>query len=167
MSQSENTVFTLTQEQLVTLLAKQTQAGNALVIASLVEDHLEQLLVSAMRPLSNKKSKRIFESYGPLGSFSAKIDIAYAFSLIEPEVYADLRAIKDIRNAFAHAKNFQHFGSEEIVRLARKLSNWKEGDSEIFYRTRALECINAVRSTMEQRIYAAALQHPLPDDDED
>lgn len=55
-----------------------------------------------MRALSNNMAERIFDGYGPLSTFSAKIDVAFALDLIDADVHRDLRTIKDIRNCFAH-----------------------------------------------------------------
>src|ERR1700730_8813835 len=87
------------------MLSKQGDAGNALVVAGIVEDWLEKLLLAHGRPLSNTVAAKIFEGSGALNTFSAKIDVAYLIELIDEEVYGELRAIKDIRNRFAHTTN--------------------------------------------------------------
>ena len=42
---------------MIKLLAQQTEAGHALVIAGLAEDELQKLLLSAMRALSNNMAE--------------------------------------------------------------------------------------------------------------
>jgi hypothetical protein len=74
--------------------SRQTEAGAALVTSGLIEDWLEKLLLTAGRPLSNKTAKGIFAALGPLSSFSAKIEIAYTFELIDKAVRDDLRIIR-------------------------------------------------------------------------
>jgi hypothetical protein len=67
-----------TKDEMLQILARQTEAGNALVAAGLVEDWLEKLLLAAGRELTNGEAERVFEGMGPLNSFSAKIEIAYS-----------------------------------------------------------------------------------------
>ncbi len=156
---SQDPKWQIRQEDLIKLLSQQTDAGNALVIAGLVEDELQKLLLSAMRPLSNTMAAKLFEGYGPLSTFSAKIDISFAFGLIEKDVHGDLRIIKDIRNCFAHTTHFVFFSSPEIAKLCKKLSNHRNGgDDFIYFRTRALECINAIKASADKKIFESALQ---------
>jgi hypothetical protein len=54
-----------------------------------------------MRPLDKKLAGRLFKGYGPLSSFSAKIDLAYALKVTTLEIHNELHKIRDIRNAFA------------------------------------------------------------------
>jgi DNA-binding MltR family transcriptional regulator len=147
----------ISQEDMIKLLAQQTEAGNALVIAGLVDDELQKLLLSAMRSMSNKMAERLFDGYGPLRDFAAKIDVAFAFKLIDEKTHTDLRVIKDVRNKFAHAIRFTFFTSPEIIKLCEKLTNYrKNGDCQIYFRTRAVECINLIKASADKQILAAA-----------
>lgn len=73
-----------------------------LVAAAALDGVLRNLLLVVMRGLSNNKAEQIFGSHRPLYHLSPKIDIAYAFEVIDEDLYSDLRIIKDIRNKFAH-----------------------------------------------------------------
>jgi hypothetical protein len=161
----------ISQADFMQLLSRQTEAGAALVTAGLVEDWLEKLLLTAGRRLSNKTAKGIFMGLGPLSSFSAKIEIAYMFELIDKGVRDDPRIVKTIRNRFAHTTRFVHFESEHIAKECRKLSNWKDGaNSQGIFQDRALECINGLRSRMDILMYAKALKDEPSvniDDDEE
>ena len=106
-------------------MALHTETATAVVLASRVEDWLAAAIETRMRePLSSRLKERLYHGYGPLNSFSAKIDIAYAFSLIDDEIYNDLRAIKDIRNVFAHSKAVLNFNSPELKPHIQKLTGW-------------------------------------------
>ena len=63
-------------------LQRNSESGSALVTVALVDEWLEKLLLTAMRELSNTVATRLFET-GPLQSFAAKADIAFAFRLID------------------------------------------------------------------------------------
>jgi hypothetical protein len=160
------------KDEMLRILARQTEAGNALVTAGLVEDWLEKLLLAAGRELTNDEATRIFGPMGPLGTFSAKIEIAYMFDLIEKQVRDDLRLIKGIRNNFAHTTRFVSFGSDHIAKDCQKLSNWTEGaNNEECYRDKAFECVNLIKAKMDELIFAKALRDEpvvaLDDEDED
>ncbi|GGI24159.1 hypothetical protein [Bradyrhizobium guangdongense] len=150
-----------TKDDLLQILSRQTEAGNALVTAGLVEDWLEKLLLAGGRPLTDNEAKRVLG--GPLKYFKPKIDVAYMFGLIEPEVRNDLRTIADIRNAFAHTTRFVYFNSEHIAKLCRQLSSWRSAtDNQTRYRDAALDCINAMKARVDRIIYEQALsEEPL------
>jgi hypothetical protein len=78
----------------------------------LIDIWLRQLIESAMRPDADLKA--IFENRGALDSFSNRITIAFALKLIGTGLYFDLRILRDIRNAFAHAPEALDFDNAEI-----------------------------------------------------
>jgi hypothetical protein len=159
MTESKLPVAPLTQADIFRILRQQTDAGSALVVAGLVEDELEKLLLAAGRSLENDDASRIFGRMGPLSNFAAKIEIAYMFSLIDKPIRDDLRVIKGIRNAFAHTTRFVHFGSAHIAKECRKLSTWKDGaDNQDCYVERARECVNVIKQKLEVLMFAAALR---------
>jgi len=108
-------------------MSQRTDPSFAIIAASRVEDWLRASIQTRMRMLSNKETERLFSGYGPLSTFSAMIDVAYAFSLFNADIRNDLRAIKDIRNAFAHARDPLHFASEKLAPLIQKLTGWTHG----------------------------------------
>lgn len=140
-------------------LGTKSQTAVALVSAAALEQALEVLLLTKMRPLSNTKAEDIFSGYGPLASFSAKTDIAYAFELIDDGVYADLRTIKSIRNAFAHAVETTHFHSDEIKKLIRRFEGWNgRPDPMVQFKQRAEFCLAQIRSVTETLLFASAVE---------
>ncbi|MGY8631465.1 hypothetical protein RAD15_03080 [Bradyrhizobium sp. 14AA] len=147
-----------TKDQMLEILARQTEAGNALVTAGLIEDSLEKLLLAAGRQLSNVEATKIFGPMGALGSFSAKIELAYMFELIDKLARDDLRVIKSIRNNFAHTTRFVSFGADHIAKDCRKLSNWKQGvDNQACYRDAAFDCIKAIKAKLDALMFEKAL----------
>jgi len=77
----------ITSAEYINLLSQHAEAGNALVAAGLVEDGLEKLLLHAVIPLSNTLAAKIFDGLGPLSQFSAKIEVAYIFRLVDEATY--------------------------------------------------------------------------------
>lgn len=162
-------VAPLTQSDLLHILNRRGQAGDALVTAGLVEDELERLLLTAGRTLTNGHAKDIFGGMGPLHGFSAKIEIAYMFELIDKIVRDDLQIIKSIRNKFAHTTRYVFFESSHVDQDCRRLSNWeKDVANEELFRTRAVECINSIKSQINKLMFIKALKEPpsIVDDDD-
>ena len=83
----------------------ESDRGCVLVGAALVERRLDDIFEHVFQ--RNKASKAIqkalFDSNGPLSTFSAKIKLAYALGFIRKQTFEDLEAVRRIRNDFAHS----------------------------------------------------------------
>jgi hypothetical protein len=95
-------------------LQARTHAEVGIVGAAIIEEQLLLALVARMRPLPADMKRKLFDGYGPLASFSAKIDLSYALHIVTKEQYEDLTAIRKIRNEFAHAIALLNFDSLAI-----------------------------------------------------
>ena len=127
-------------------LTRSTEAGAALVTAATIDRYLMMLLLCAMRALSPGIAQRIFENYGPLYELGPKADIAFAFKLIDERTLGSIRAIKEIRNEFAHAGELVHFNSPTILAKCQALPGFKKDVNarELFDKI-AVECIRSNR----------------------
>jgi hypothetical protein len=141
-----------------------TDTATAVVLVSRVEDWLGAAIKAKMREdLSAKLKERLFQGYGPLSTFSAKIDFAYALSMVETDIYNDLRAIKDIRNKFAHSKEVVHFQSEELAPAIQKLTGWtKESKPIDLFMERCKECVEACKPFIKLAVLAEAVKNYKP-----
>jgi hypothetical protein len=149
----------LTTTDYVNMLVRQSEAGSALVLAGLVEDWLQKLLLQAGRPLSNALAMKIFDGMGPLSQFAAKIEVAYLFELVDEITYNDLLAIKEIRNRFAHTIRFVNFSSEEIKKACQRLTGWhREIDRQELYLSRTKECVDKMSARIERDMFVNALR---------
>ncbi|HEV3492587.1 MAG TPA: hypothetical protein VG224_18385 [Reyranella sp.] len=89
---------------------------------TLLENCLEVAIKSVLRPdLNSTLSKAIFGFDSPAGTFSAKINLAYALSLFGPATYRDFGLIRLIRNEFAHARKPATFADEPLAEVCRHL----------------------------------------------
>lgn len=98
-----------------------------IVVASIVEIHLTDLIKSALlpNPISydgESVDRRMFQSSGPLGAFSAKIKLSYLMGLVSEEAYRDLENMRWIRNRFAH---YIDVGSFTVQEIADRCMNFK------------------------------------------
>jgi hypothetical protein len=84
----------------------------ALMASAYVEHMILGLIRTKLIILTEKEENTLFfEEGSTLGTFAARVDIAYGLGLITPEQKSDLNIIRRVRNVFAHAIkdiDFQH-----------------------------------------------------------
>jgi DNA-binding MltR family transcriptional regulator len=131
-------------------LGPQTHPGAATLLAARLERVLEWIIQANMPYLSNRMKPRIFEGYGPLGSFSAKIDIARALGFIDENDSRTLHAIRDIRNKFAHADEELHFHHPAIMALVHKLPTFAKKDPYVAF----TDAVSACNESLSKRLDA-------------
>jgi hypothetical protein len=102
-------------------LIRATDRAFVIVWCAVVEDNLRLWLVKNMRHLSSDDEDKLFSGYGPLSSFSARIGVAFAFSLIGEKTKYKLNIIREIRNSFAHTGAPLSFGTPEVINVCRLL----------------------------------------------
>lgn len=103
------------------LLTQNLNASMAIWLSARIEDELRDFIISRMVRSNRDSRKRLFEGYGPLSSFSAKIEIAYAFGMLTDIERSYMLAIKAIRNKFAHSSGGLTFDSPAFDELFAKL----------------------------------------------
>lgn len=106
-------------------LARESDRGAVLTGAAHLDQMLELLLrakFSAVRQKPARAINPLFEGFGPLATFSAKVTVAYAIDLLEDWMYQDLHSIRKLRNLFAHTIAIIEFDSPEVVGLTSKLT---------------------------------------------
>ncbi len=120
------------QERLDTIKAlealEETSDRAMVVLAvAMVEDSLKLMLMMCFRSdLGADKMDSLFEADRPLSSLSAKINLAYALSLIGNNLRQDLDWLKDIRNQCAHAQFHIDFSTKENYRCDRSVIRIKD-----------------------------------------
>lgn len=98
-------------------LFKESDRGAVLISATRLEEKLELLhrkSISHRVTDAKKLLDELFRPYAPLSSFSAKIQLAHAYGLIDAEDYADLNIIRKIRNDAAHTSVEFSFEAKDI-----------------------------------------------------
>ena len=131
-------------------LKERSHAGVAIVGAALVEEEVLRALITKMRALSRTMHKRLFDGYGPLSSFSGKIDVAYALGIVTKETYEDLTIIRRVRNQFAHSRVLVDFSSIEIRALFKQFHGFGDGtkDCLAFYLNKLKEVVTHFECVM-------------------
>jgi hypothetical protein len=94
----------------------------ALVCAAALDAELGNVLATKFIKLDAEDYDRIFySSSGSLSSFSYKIQVAYALSIIDKSEMKELTSIRHIRNAFAHSVAPLSFAETLIERECNQL----------------------------------------------
>ncbi len=94
----------------------ESDRGAALIAGSTAENSIEQILRMQLVALNKQQIDDLFGPDGIMGSFSAKIKIAFAFGLIDKKLSDEADRIREIRNAFAHCKCHIDFNTQEVKR---------------------------------------------------
>jgi DNA-binding MltR family transcriptional regulator len=118
-----------------------THASTCLTAVAVVDDRIAQALRMKMGRLDNKLRKKLFTGYGPLSSFSARIDIAYALGLLSKDIAKEAHIIRGIRNVFAHATKQVNIDSPGIKEECEKLSTYKSGSNPLHAYVEAIQKI--------------------------
>lgn len=95
-------------------MAGESDRGLIIIAASLVEDALVQTIEDRLAPLNRKERDALFDFNGPMGTFSSRIKVAQALSIISRETRKHIEMIREMRNACAHSPNRLTFADEAI-----------------------------------------------------
>jgi DNA-binding MltR family transcriptional regulator len=86
-----------------------------LSLSAFIDNMLERAIAENFISLGTRHFDKIFRNPGaPLGTFSAKINIAYALGILDAEHRSQLDRIRTIRNAFAHSVSHFDFDHPTI-----------------------------------------------------
>lgn len=138
-----------------------TQSGRVIVRTTLMERVLEMLLEGKMVNLKNDVRDKLFTGYGPLASFSAKIDMTFALGLIGAEQRKTLNHVRHIRNAFAHADEMLHFNHPSFVGN-KKLNGNPLKTSEDAFNEATMKFVDQVRPGIQRAALVRAIQSRSP-----
>ena len=98
--------------------------------AAYLDSQLDELLRAVFID-DQKVVGALLQSERPLGSFSAKIDMAYSLGLLPAEAYRHLHLIRKIRNEFGHRPEPITFNNPEISNRCRELiPTWFEREKQ-------------------------------------
>ena len=134
-------------------LTPETDRGCALMAAAYLDSQLDELLRAVFID-DQKVVGALLQSERPLGSFSAKIDMAYSLGLLPADAYRDLHLIRKIRNEFGHRSEPITFNNPEISNRCRELiTSWFEREAEP--RGRFVNSVMAVLAHIHIKLHRA------------
>jgi len=100
------------------LLQEESDRGAALIGTAYLDDLLATLLRAVF---VDRCADKLLELNRPLGTFDARIRLAYSIGLIRTDTYKDLEAVRGIRNDFAHLHDNLAFESESVKTRSENL----------------------------------------------
>lgn len=155
-------------EQLNPFMAKfsgETDRACAILAGVLLDGLLENLLRKNMLPSTTNE---LFSGYGPLSSFSAKIDVSYYFGLISRGEHTELHRIRRIRNEFAHSLDASlSFSTQPIsdhvaeLQLSRSSIVKKETPRRTDFVTSILVLTGFLQGAMQRTTAPKQLEDPV------
>lgn len=95
-----------------------------ITLASYAENAIELLIGQHLPALAKAEKKDwdvAFRHDGPLGTFSACIDMAFLLGLIDERLRGQLDDLRHMRNAVAHTKRAVTFEDQELKNVALRL----------------------------------------------
>jgi len=101
----------------------ETDRAAAVLAGSFMDEFTRKFIRSFMVP--DDVVDNILVGYGPLSSFSSRIDCLYAFGFIDKEACDDLDLIRKIRNHFAHHPEQTSFDESPVRDFCSNLSTAK------------------------------------------
>jgi hypothetical protein len=99
---------------LATAVNNETDRGAVIIVATLLDDLLATHLQNKMVKLNSEEEDKLFGPDRPLGSFSARIRMAYALGIIDRPAAKKLDILREIRNACAHGRHELSFDTPEF-----------------------------------------------------
>jgi len=136
-----------------------THASTCLTAATMVDEQIAEALRLKMVNLNADLRKKLFKPYGPLSTFSARIDIAYALGMLSKDIAKEAHTIRGIRNDFAHATKRVNIDSPGIKEECEKLSTYTKGKNLLHVYMEAIEKIlKHVNEQVKQSQTARALR---------
>jgi len=103
----------------VELYHSESDRAAAILAGSFLEHYLAVFLKEFL--IDDPEINDLFNGFGPLSTFSQRITMAAAVGLINPCDRTELRAIKDIRNHFAHNPFGTSFQDDVLDNFFEKL----------------------------------------------
>lgn len=104
---------------------RESDRATAILGAALLDEKLLQLLIAFMVD-DAREVDQLLDPEGPLGSFGARIRVAYCLGLVTRNAFDILRTIKGIRNAFAHHLHGLSFADPEIGESCGRLRKFSK-----------------------------------------
>ena len=120
-------------------LNEESERGSAIIVATLMDDALQQLLRAKLVPSPERNDELFDGAYAPLSSFSAKIDFAYRVGAIGPGTRSSLHLVRKIRNEFAHSSTDITFESRSVHSRIQELFKLNRGLLDVVWEVVAKE----------------------------
>jgi hypothetical protein len=93
---------------------KEGHRGSVIVAAALFDDLLGSALSARLLHPAESQDELLEGSHAPLGTFSARIDLAYRIGAIGRQMRDSLHIVRRLRNDFAHVADPIDFSNQSV-----------------------------------------------------
>jgi hypothetical protein len=129
--------------------------------AAILDQALERAIKTKMPTLSGNLAKKIFEDFGALSSFSAKIDVAHALDITSELIHVELGKIRRMRNMFSHSEKMLSLDVEPVRTLFYQLTRPPGASGS--YAEQFVTCIVVISEFLEQYLLRMGITDGLSD----
>jgi DNA-binding MltR family transcriptional regulator len=95
-------------------ISTESTRAKVVLAACYLDELLHQLLALVLKPSDRAKDPLLHGPQAPLGTYSAKIELAYRLGLLPDAIRRSLHLVRKIRNEFAHSLDDCSFSSPAI-----------------------------------------------------
>jgi hypothetical protein len=110
--------------EMVVKLKEESDRAAALLAASFLESEMTRRLKDFL--VDDESTAKLFETYRPISTFSALVDVCFAVGLMTRTMRSDLSLVRKARNHFAHHPKHLTFTDAPVSDWCRELS-WAKG----------------------------------------
>ena len=103
--------------------AKESDRAAVILTASITDELLRSLIAARLVPVSSSNDDLFDGANAPIGTFSARIEIAYRLGLVSVKFARDLHLLRRIRNDFAHNIQGCSFDDAKVKSRIVELNN--------------------------------------------
>jgi DNA-binding MltR family transcriptional regulator len=109
-------------EALTSELAGESDRAVIILLGTLIDDTLmHQISQRLSFSPSQLDVAQIFRFEGPLGTFSARAEIARLFGIINDDLYQQIDTVRELRNACAHSRYVLRFSNPVISNVVLRI----------------------------------------------
>jgi len=120
----KNSVYPELNFEFIYKLTNESERGAVLIGTSKVEEYLEKLSRKILPSKTKSYTSRLLNYPGALSSFSGKIELLYAFRIIDKRFYNSLNTLRKIRNNAAHSS--EEFKLIDLQEEQTKINDFEE-----------------------------------------
>jgi hypothetical protein len=119
---SKERILDLNAAGLQAELMGESDRASVILLSSLLEEALTFRISKCLcfEP-NDEEYDKIFRFEGPLGTFSARMEIACVFGYIDDRSYNQLNMVREMRNACAHSKQALTFSNQTLVNVVKRM----------------------------------------------
>jgi DNA-binding MltR family transcriptional regulator len=128
MSKIAGLRYRLFREPINEMFFNESDRGCVLVGASMIDEQLTltlKAILSHERRIVDQSISNLFRVNGPFSSYWSKVHILNALGLLSSDDFADLEAIRQLRNEVAHGGSPFDFESVKVSGIVNQLNCWR------------------------------------------